>query len=88
MALRAGADGIVCSAADLPTLGSSDLPEGCIVVTPGIRPSGPDGDQRRVATPAEAVRFGATLLVVGRPIREASDPRAAVHAIRAQMNAR
>jgi orotidine-5'-phosphate decarboxylase len=51
-------------------------------VTPGIRPAGADaGDQRRVMTPAEALRAGATDLVIGRPITAAADPLAALKAI-------
>jgi orotidine-5'-phosphate decarboxylase len=51
-------------------------------MVPGVRPAGADrGDQRRVATPATAIASGADYLVVGRPIREASDPRAAASAI-------
>ena len=59
-----------------------------VFVTPGVRPVGASvGDQKRVATPAGAVRDGATHLVVGRPILEASDPVAAAVAIRAEMSA-
>jgi orotidine-5'-phosphate decarboxylase len=51
-------------------------------VTPGIRPSGSDsGDQKRIATPAAAIRAGSSLLVVGRPIRDDPDPRAAARRI-------
>ena len=56
------------------------------VVTPGIRPAGADrGDQKRVVTPAEAVRNGASHLVVARPIIAAQDPRAAAEAIVAEI---
>jgi orotidine-5'-phosphate decarboxylase len=59
-----------------------------VFVTPGVRPAGADvGDQKRVATPAEAVRDGATHLVVGRPILAAPDPVAAARAIAAEMAA-
>ena len=59
-----------------------------LVVTPGVRPAGAEiGDQKRVATPAAAVRNGSTHLVVGRPILEASDPCAAARAIVAEMRA-
>ena len=72
-----GADGIVCSPREvlhMRTLLGSDV----LLVTPGVRPAGGDvGDQKRVATPAQAVRDGSTHLVVGRPILEAADPRAA-----------
>jgi orotidine-5'-phosphate decarboxylase len=57
-----------------------------LLVTPGVRPAGAAvGDQKRVATPAAAVRDGSTHLVVGRPIVEAPDPRAAALAIQAEM---
>lgn len=57
-----------------------------LLITPGVRPAGAAvGDQKRVATPAQAVRDGATHLVVGRPILEATDPRAAALAISAEM---
>ncbi len=87
LARAAGLDGIVCSAADLATLGP-DAPEleGLLRVTPGIRPAGADpGDQRRVVTPARARALGADVLVVGRPITRAPDPAAAARAIREQM---
>ena len=58
------------------------------VVTPGIRPTGGDaGDQKRVMTPADALRAGSSHLVVGRPIVKASDPGAAARAILAEMTA-
>jgi orotidine-5'-phosphate decarboxylase len=57
-----------------------------VFVTPGVRPAGAAvGDQKRVATPADAVRDGATHLVVGRPILAAVDPSAAARAILAEM---
>lgn len=71
LALDAGADGLVCAASDLKSL--ADL--GGIRVVPGIRPSGAaHGDQKRVATPAEAQALGATWLVVGRPVVASPDP--------------
>jgi len=74
VARDAGADGLVCSAHELATL--SEL--GGTRVVPGIRPSGGErADQRRVATPADAVRAGATWIVVGRPILESADPAGA-----------
>jgi orotidine-5'-phosphate decarboxylase len=55
-------------------------------VTPGVRPSGAaPGDQKRIATPAEAIAAGADHVVVGRPIHAASDPRAAAEAILAEL---
>ena len=85
MALASGIDGLVTSvheAADLRRRFGS----GPILVTPGIRPAGADvGDQKRVATPAAAVRAGADFLVVGRPITEAADPAAAVMSLFQEM---
>ncbi len=82
-----GADGLVCSAFDVGSL-SPQLPLGTLFVTPGVRPAGAAvGDQKRIATPATAVRGGATHLVVGRPIMAAPDPAAAARAIRAEMAA-
>ena len=53
-----------------------------VLITPGVRPAGSDaGDQRRIATPREAIARGADLLVIGRPITAAADPGAAAAAI-------
>ena len=80
-----GAHGLVCSPKEVGAL-SKSLKAGTLFVTPGVRPAGAAvGDQKRVATPAEAVRDGATHLVVGRPILAADDPVAAARAIRAEM---
>ncbi len=80
-----GLDGIVCAAVDLAAA-RRVLGPGMVLVTPGIRPSGaPAADQRRVATPGEAVAAGADYLVVGRPVTEAADPRAALEAIAAEV---
>lgn len=74
MAVAAGLDGIVCSAADLPRL-RGELPNGFEVITPGIRfEGGAAHDQKRVATPEEAIRSGATVLVVGRAVTAAKNP--------------
>jgi len=71
-AARAGLDGIVCSPQELPFLASDPDLAALWKVTPGVRPEwAATGDQRRVMTPAEAVRAGATALVVGRPITAA-----------------
>ncbi len=81
----AGLGGIVASAAEaglLRKLIGGDM----AVVTPGIRPAGADaGDQKRVVTPADALRAGASHLVVARPIVAAPDPLAAARAILAEM---
>jgi orotidine-5'-phosphate decarboxylase len=74
-------DGVVCSAQEAAML-RADLGADFRRVTPGIRPAGAEtGDQRRVMTPAEALRAGATDLVIGRPITAAADPLAALKAI-------
>lgn len=74
-------DGVVCSAQEAAML-RADLGADFRLVTPGIRPAGSEaGDQRRVMTPAEALRAGATDLVIGRPITAAADPLAALRQI-------
>ena len=80
-AVMAGLQGIVCSAADLTNV-KPTLPNGFIIITPGIRPAGSDvGDQKRIATPADAIKNGADLLVIGRPITGAKDPGEAARRI-------
>ena len=84
-ALHAGMGGIVCSAGEASAVRRIVGPD-MAVVTPGIRPAGSDhGDQKRVMTPAEAIRAGASHLVVARPIVAAPDRRAAAEAILAEM---
>ncbi|MBN1131040.1 MAG: orotidine 5'-phosphate decarboxylase, partial [Chitinispirillaceae bacterium] len=81
LARDGGLDGIVCSAADLPLV-KPHLPALFEIITPGIRPAGSSAhDQKRIATPAEAIRYGATLLVLGRAITSAPDPAAAAKAV-------
>lgn len=81
LALAAGLRGVVASGRELAVLRAS-LGTGPWIVVPGIRaPSDPAGDQVRTVTPGEAVRGGATHLVVGRPITRASDPRAVYEGI-------
>ncbi|MGQ2907807.1 MAG: orotidine-5'-phosphate decarboxylase [Aliihoeflea sp.] len=81
----AGMGGIVCSAAEAARVRSIVGPS-MAVVTPGIRPAGADhGDQKRVVTPADALRAGASHLVVARPIIAASDRRAAASVILDEM---
>ncbi len=85
VAQRSGIDGIVCSAADLPTV-KPTLPAGFEIITPGIRPAGTDAqDQKRVATPQDAIINGATLLVIGRAITGAADPAKAAAEILASI---
>jgi orotidine-5'-phosphate decarboxylase len=81
LAVAAGMDGIVCSAADLPKVKGA-LPDFLEIITPGIRMSGiAFHDQKRVATPAEAIANGATLLVIGREVSLASDPAISIQEI-------
>ena len=81
-----GAHGLVCSPQEVGAL-SKALKAGTLFITPGVRPAGAAvGDQKRVATPADAVRDGATHLVVGRPVLAAEDPAGAARAILAEMN--
>jgi orotidine-5'-phosphate decarboxylase len=81
LAVAAGADGVVCAPQEVSALRASLGPAPLLVV-PGIRPAGAAaGDQRRTGTPAEAIRAGASILVIGRPLRDAPDPAAAADAI-------
>jgi orotidine-5'-phosphate decarboxylase len=81
LAVAAGADGVVCSPQEVATL-RAQLGPSPLLVVPGIRPAGAAvGDQRRIGTPADAVRAGASILVIGRPLRDAPDPAAAADAI-------
>ena len=74
LAKRSGMDGVVCSALEAELL-SQKLGKDFKLVTPGIRPEGSAvGDQSRVMTPAKAINAGASYLVIGRPITQASDP--------------
>ncbi len=74
LAKAAGLDGVVASCHEAKMLRETFGPD-FIIVTPGIRPTGEDvGDQKRVATPAEAKRCGSSFLVVGRPIVSATNP--------------
>jgi orotidine-5'-phosphate decarboxylase len=76
-----GVDGLVCAAEEAAKLRSLIRPS-MVLVTPGIRPPGSAaGDQKRVMTPAAAIRAGADYLVVGRPIVNAEDPKAVAEAI-------
>src|ERR1700758_1309227 len=77
-ALAAGCDGVVSSGLEVAKL-RLEAPRELIVVTPGIRPvdNKAESDQKRVMTPTRALQAGADYLVVGRPIRDAEDPRAA-----------
>jgi orotidine-5'-phosphate decarboxylase len=85
LAVGAGARGLVCSPREVAAV-RAEVGEDIMLVTPGIRPAGADvNDQARVATPEEALRNGADLLVIGRPITGAPDPGAAASAIAASL---
>jgi orotidine-5'-phosphate decarboxylase len=78
LAAQAGCDGVVCSPLEVARLRAQHARPFCLV-TPGIRPAGTDvGDQRRVTTPEAAWTDGADLLVIGRPLTQATDPAAAL----------
>ncbi len=88
LAVKAGADGLVCSPAEVALLRAELGPEPLLVV-PGVRPAGADkGDQQRTGTPAQTVKDGADWLVIGRPLRDAADPAAAARAIAAEIDGR
>ncbi|HKU67948.1 MAG TPA: orotidine-5'-phosphate decarboxylase [Candidatus Baltobacteraceae bacterium] len=83
---EAGCSGVVCSPHESRDIKTA-LGSGFLTLTPGIRPAGAaHGDQKRVTTPADAVRAGADYLVVGRPITQAPDALAAARAILQEMN--
>ncbi|HEY7146301.1 MAG TPA: orotidine-5'-phosphate decarboxylase [Streptosporangiaceae bacterium] len=85
LAVQAGAHGLVCSAREAAAVRAEVGPD-ILLICPGIRPAGADvHDQARVATPEEALRAGADLLVVGRPITGAADPGAAAAAMAASV---
>jgi len=80
-----GLDGVVASPREAAAIRQACGPD-FLIVTPGVRPAGSDvNDQTRIATPAAAIRNGASHIVVGRPIRMADDPQAAAEAIIAEM---
>jgi orotidine-5'-phosphate decarboxylase len=80
-----GVDGLVCSPEEAASL-HKIVGHQMVLVTPGIRPSGAaSGDQKRIMTPARAIAAGADYLVVGRPVLQAADPKAAADAIQAEI---
>jgi orotidine-5'-phosphate decarboxylase len=85
-ALEAGCDGVVSSGLEAQLL-RKYIDDKLLVVTPGIRPveNRPADDQKRVVTVEDAFRLGADYIVVGRPIRDAKDPKAAAEAIQASI---
>jgi orotidine-5'-phosphate decarboxylase len=81
LAKKSGINGMVCSPEEVALLRKETGPDTLLVI-PGIRPAGADiGDQKRIATPAQAIAQGASLLVVGRPITRAANPAAAAQSI-------
>jgi orotidine-5'-phosphate decarboxylase len=81
LALAAGADGLVCSPREVTSIRDA-LGAAPLLVVPGIRPAGSAADdQARTATPGEAIAQGADWIVVGRPVTQAADPRAAARAL-------
>jgi orotidine-5'-phosphate decarboxylase len=85
LAKDCGLDGVVCSPTDLPVIRGACGAD-FLTVVPGIRPAGAAaGDQRRIATPREALAAGADILVVGRPVTGAPDPDAALDALLAEI---
>lgn len=85
-AFEAGADGVIASPQEARRIRAMPEAAGRLVVTPGVRPAGAaPGDQKRIATPAQAVASGADHVVVGRPVWAADDPAAAVDAILAEL---
>jgi len=87
LAKEAGLDGVVCSPEEIAAIRAA-CGKDFLLVVPGVRPAGAaPGDQKRVATPAHAIRAGADLLVVGRPITGAADPAAVARAVTAEIAA-
>ena len=85
LAKDSGLDGVVCSPEEIASIRAA-CGRDFLLVVPGVRPAGAaPGDQKRLATPADAIRAGADLLVVGRPITAAADPAAAARAVVAEI---
>jgi orotidine-5'-phosphate decarboxylase len=85
-ALEAGADGVIASPHEAALIRALPQAVGKLIVTPGVRPQGSNaGDQKRIASPRQALADGADHIVVGRPIWQATDPAAAARAIKADL---
>jgi orotidine-5'-phosphate decarboxylase len=85
LAVGAGAGALVCSPQEVALVRAEVGPD-VVLITPGVRPAGADAqDQARIATPEQALRDGADLLVIGRPITGATDPGAAAATIAASL---
>ena len=81
-AFEAGADGVIASPQEAGFIRALSSAKKKLIVTPGVRPTGTAlGDQKRIATPAEAIANGADHIVVGRPIWQSNDPRKAAQSI-------
>lgn len=86
-AFAAGADGVIASPQEAAMIRALPEAEDRLIVTPGVRPAGAAlGDQKRVATPAQAIADGANHVVVGRPVWQADDPKAVAEAIQAEFD--
>lgn len=85
-ALRAGADGVIASPQEAAMIRALPEAAGKLIVTPGVRPAGAaSGDQKRIATPGQAIRDGADHIVVGRPIWQDPDPAEAARRVIAEL---
>jgi len=88
-ALEAGADGVITSPLEAAAIRALPQAKGRLIVTPGVRPEGSArGDQKRTATPFQAITDGADHIVIGRPIWQTADPAAAARAVIAEMPSR
>ena len=88
-ALAAGADGVIASPLEAAAIRALPEAAGKLIVTPGVRPAGSaSGDQKRIATPAQAIADGADHIVVGRPVWQAKDPAEAARRVLAELPAR
>jgi len=85
-AFMAGADGVIASPREAAAIRALPEAAGRLIVTPGVRPTGAAlGDQKRVETPGAAIRAGSDHIVVGRPVWQAADPKAAAERIVAEI---
>jgi len=86
-AFEAGADGVIASPQEAKAIRALPQSADRLIVTPGVRPAGAEaGDQKRIATPAQAIANGADHIVVGRPIVKAASPNDAAKAILAKLS--
>lgn len=86
LAFEAGADGVIASPQEAAMIRALPEAKGKLIVTPGVRPVGSEtGDQKRIATPAQAIADGADHIVVGRPVWQSADPRSVALNIQAEV---